>query len=67
MVALAVAAIGWYRATRPASTAAFDWCEFDGNTLVLGYEYGVGPFVSPSVDVRGDHIVVGLEVDQAGG
>lgn len=71
-IALAVTSVGWARAGakddagRP-SNARFSQCTFDGSTLVLFYDYGADQLVEPSVDMRGDRVVVRLRTAAGGG
>ena len=60
VVALVISSIGWYRSAHSVGHSKFDSCSFDGTTLTLRWTYGVDSLVSPSVDLRGGTIVVGL-------
>jgi hypothetical protein len=65
-VALVVTSIGWYLSAHPGGER-FESCHWEGDTVVLAYSYGVGDTVSTMVQPDGDHVVVQLRIDDAGG
>ena len=66
-VGLLVTSVGWYRVASTGSEQHFDSCSFGGQTLVLSYFYGANERVSPTVDTRGNDVVVALHVDAGKG
>jgi hypothetical protein len=74
VVALVVTSVGWYRAAgggsdlRTDDPSRFESCSFDGDKLVLGFTYGAGQLVAPSIDTRsGDTVVVALDEEVGDG
>jgi hypothetical protein len=65
-VGLVVTSIGWYLSAHPGGER-FESCRWQGDTVVLGYSYGVGDTVSTMVNPQGDHVVAQLRVDRPGG
>lgn len=65
-VGLVVTSIGWYLSAHPGGER-FESCHWEGETVVLGYTYGVGDTVSTMVRPEGDHVVAQLRIDRAGG
>jgi hypothetical protein len=65
-VGLVVTSIGWYLSAHPGGER-FESCRWQGNSVVLGYSYGVGDTVSTMVRPEGDHVVAQLRIDRATG
>ena len=65
-VGLVVTSIGWYLSAHPGGER-FESCHWEGESVVLGYSYGVGDTVSTMVHPAGDHVVAQLRIDRADG
>jgi len=65
-VGLVVTSIGWYLSAHPGGER-FESCRWEGDTVVLGFTYGVGDTVSTMVRPEGDHVVAQLRIDRAEG
>jgi hypothetical protein len=66
LVGLVVTSIGWYLSAHPGGER-FESCRWEGDSVVLGYSYGVGDTVSTMVRPEGDHVVAQLRIDRADG
>ena len=64
-VGLVVTSIGWYLSAHPGGTR-FESCHWEGNQLVLGYNYGTGDTVTTRVEPNSDDVVAQFRIDEGG-
>lgn len=64
---LVVTSGGWFLSANAGFDEQFSACHFEGDTLVLQFIHGANQRVAPSLDVRGDDLVVSLRTQPGRG